>query len=101
MSAIGVETQENGVRIVFEPALAISCARELRDQLDPLLAGSESITFDASRVERTDAAVMQLIAAFVAAARNRRRTYRWESHSTTFRNAASLLGLSDMLEVPT
>jgi anti-anti-sigma regulatory factor len=100
MSAVSIQTQDQSVRIVFDPALSIACARELRDQFDPILSGSESIVFDASRVERIDAAIVQLIAAFVAGARKRHLGYRWESHSSAFRNAASLLGLSDMLEVP-
>jgi anti-anti-sigma regulatory factor len=100
MTAVTVEQQSGEVRLFFEPALGIACARELRDQLDALLARDEKLVLDASRVERIDAATLQLLAAFVAAAQQAKRALRWQAMSTTFRNAAALLDMNTTLEMP-
>jgi anti-anti-sigma regulatory factor len=100
MTAVEVVHQAGEVRLVFEPTLSISGARELRDQLEPLLAGSERLVLDASRVERIDAATLQMLAAFVASAYGAKRDTHWQGMSPAFRNAAALLDLNGLLGVP-
>ena len=52
---------------------------------------------DVSRVERIDAAALQLLAAFVASLEGQRRGAEFVGESATFFQAAKLLGMADTL----
>ena len=54
---------------------------------------------DASRVERLDAAVMQVLLGFCRAARERSLAVTWKNPSPSLQQAVRLLGLEDIFEM--
>lgn len=80
-------------------SLDISGVGELHQQLSKALKGGQAVAFDASQVQRADAAGLQLLAAFCRTARSRGVTVNWRQASEVFTQSASLLGLDDMLAV--
>ena len=78
-------------------SLDISGVGELHRQLSKVLKGGQTVTLDASQVQRADAAGLQLLAAFCQAACSRGVTVTWRQPSEVFELSASLLGLDEML----
>lgn len=83
-----------------EESLDISKAGELHEKLLKALDEGRSVTIDAARVERVDAAMLQMLAAFVLDSRKKSVTFKWKSVSGEFRDSADLLDLAAVLELP-
>lgn len=85
--------------VVLQAEVDIRSVQQLKDQLVAVLAKSrkKAIAVDAGAVERVDAAALQLLAAFVAAAKEHQRPVAWQSPSAAFAKAAADLGLTGPL----
>lgn len=70
----------------------------LKQALAPLLALEEAVTLDVGGIERIDTAGMQLLAAFVRERRAAARAVCLAGRSGALAEAASLLGLSALIE---
>jgi phospholipid transport system transporter-binding protein len=102
-STPGAGTEHKTVSDSF--AVAAECtvadAGLLKIQLAKLLDESGIVTLDISAVQRIDTAGLQVIAAFVRERESRGRLVQWHGHAPALSNAARLLGLSDVLRLPT
>ncbi len=97
MNGVQVVREGNETRIVFEPVLDITSARNLYSELEGALTVAAPLTLDASRVERVDAATLQVLAAFCRAVRAANIEMHWQSISPSLREAAALFDLDEML----
>ena len=99
MDPVRIEHTADTTHVVLEAALGIADARALHEKLGTVLASATSVVLDGSRVERLDAAAMQLLAGFFRSARNRGLAISWQSPSPGIQQAAQLLGLESILEM--
>ncbi|MBD8881943.1 STAS domain-containing protein [Rhodanobacter sp. 7MK24] len=92
--------QHDEVATVVLPAdCRIGAQAVLQAELSEALRGG-AIEFDGSQVERVDTAALQLLVLFRRALDARGGTLSWRSVSTALNDAASLLGLARILELP-
>lgn len=82
-------------------SLDVSLAAGLQRQLQVALDNGMPVRLQAHRVERTDTAILQLLASFMQAARRQGIAVSWERPSAALCRAARLLGLVRALELPT
>ena len=84
--------------------LAADCtvaqADTLKSELERRLQEPAPVTLDVGALQRIDTAGLQLLAAFVRDRRTAGRAVTWRGEAASLTTAASLLGLSDMLELP-
>ncbi|HEY5806325.1 MAG TPA: STAS domain-containing protein [Povalibacter sp.] len=84
--------------------LASSCtvkdASSIKQSLSAFTAHSGQVVIDASGVERVDTAIIQLLYAFVRDRLASDREVQWRTPSVAFLDAARLLGVRDLLNVP-
>lgn len=99
MDPVHIERTAETTQVALEAALGIADARALHEKLGAVLAAKTPVVMDASRVERLDAAVMQVLTAFCRAARERRLTLTWHSPSPVLQQAVRLLGLETVFEM--
>ncbi|NII09224.1 STAS domain-containing protein [Oleiagrimonas sp. C23AA] len=85
--ALGAEVRMSGVGPLQE------ALKNARDSAGP-------VTLDASEVGSVDAAALQLIYVFVEDCRQREIACQWQGVSDAFRQGATLLGLTDKLDLP-
>lgn len=82
-------------------ALSADCtlaeADSLKAALKKLVNVPESVTLDASAVQRIDTAALQLLAAFARDRRLAGRAVDWRGAQQTLEPAAQLLGMREML----
>jgi anti-anti-sigma regulatory factor len=81
----------------LEPILDLRAAEALKRNLEQWLDAGKALAIDASRVSRISTACVQLIAAFVIAARNSGMSLVFESKSPTLEAAFTNLGLSALV----
>ena len=97
------ETEHKTADSVF--AVAAECtvadASSLRSGLAKLLDDSGVVTLDISAVQRIDTAGLQVIATFVRERESHGRQVEWRGTAPALAAAASLLGLSSFLKLPT
>lgn len=96
---VHIEHTADTTHVALEAALGIRDARVLHDKLDAVLAAATAIVVDGSRVERLDAAAVQVLAGFVRAARERGLAFTWQSPSPVLQQAARVLGFESILEM--
>ncbi len=86
-------------------AVAAECtvadASSLKAHLAKLLDDAGTVTLDISAVQRIDTAGLQVIAAFIRERESQGRRVEWRGHAPALWNAAELLGLGDLLKLPT
>ena len=86
-------------------AVAAECtvadASSLKSALAKLLEESGVVTLDISAVQRIDTAGLQVIATFVRERESQGRQVQWQGHAPVLTNAARLLGLGELLKLPT
>lgn len=99
MYPVHIEHTADTTHVVLEAALGIRDTRVLHEKLDAALAAATAIVVDASRVERLDAAAMQVLASFARAARERGLALSWQSPSPVLQQAARVLGFESVLEM--
>lgn len=97
MDPVHISHMADATLVALEASLSITDARQLHKQLSSALTGKTTVTLDASRVERLDAAAMQVLACFCRAARERGLALSWRNISPGFQQAARLLGLESIL----
>jgi anti-anti-sigma regulatory factor len=99
MEPVQIEHTADTTHVALEAALGIRDARLLHEKLGSVLAAATAIVMDGSRVERLDAAAMQVLAGFVRTARERGLALTWQSSSPVLNQAARVLGLEPFLEL--
>lgn len=90
---------EAAARIALPADCRMACVPALRTTLTAALARPAS-ELDGAAVARVDTAALQLLAAFVRAAAERRHPVRWLGASAVLGESAGLLGLAQVLDLP-
>lgn len=98
MDPVHIEHTADTTHVALEAALGIRDARVLHEKLNTALAAA-AIIIDGSRIERLDAAAMQVLAGFTRAARERGLALTWHSPSPVLQQAARVLGFETILEM--
>lgn len=78
----------------------ISCAEQLKEELEEALHQSAAIILEAEAVERADGAALQLLTAFARKIEDTDREFIWEAPSDQLLAAANILGLKEALQLP-
>lgn len=99
MDPAHIEHTADTTHVALEAALGIRDARVLHERLSAALTAATAIVIDGSRIERLDAAVMQVLAGFTRTARERGLALTWHSPSPVLQQAARVLGLEVILEM--
>lgn len=77
--------------------LGIANVTTFREELSAAFEQSGAIEIGAAAVERVDTAGLQLLTAFVAAAKGRGQDVRWKAPSSVFTQTVTTLGLDEAL----
>ncbi|GAB4510856.1 MAG: hypothetical protein Tsb0026_13290 [Sulfuricaulis sp.] len=99
MDPVHIEHTADTTHVVLEAALGIRDARALHEKLGTVLAAATAVVLDGSRVERLDAAAMQVLAGFTRTARERGLALTWQNPSPVLQQAARVLGFESILEM--
>ncbi|MHB8742658.1 MAG: STAS domain-containing protein [Sulfuricaulis sp.] len=99
MDPVHIEHIADTTHVALEAALGIADARKLYSQLSSALTSAMPVVMDGARVERLDAAAMQVLASFCRTARERGLTLSWQNISPELKQAAQLLGLEPFLQM--
>jgi anti-anti-sigma factor len=89
----------NTKTVNLHSVLDISKTSELREQLLDLLESGTPTVLNAAEIERIDAAAMQLLSAYAAAADAAGIKFEWTAVSAALQEAAQLTGLADSLHI--
>lgn len=87
------------MQIPLGDTVNISQVAEIKAQLVEAMASDSGIELDVSKVERVDAAALQLFAAFALDAAAQGQEVDWGMPSEAFLEAAQLTGLSQVLKL--
>ncbi len=98
--AAGAEKSSSGSFAVAAEC-TVADAGSLKTGLAKLLDHSGIVTLDISAVQRIDTAGLQVIATFLRERESHGRQVQWRGDAPAMLNAAKLLGLSDLLKLPT
>ncbi|MDD3764652.1 MAG: STAS domain-containing protein [Nevskiales bacterium] len=79
--------------------LGVEHARDFQEKLAGRVEDARTIVLDAREVSRIHTAAIQLLCIFCQDRRNAGRQTQWRQPSDTLRSAASLLGVSTLLEL--
>lgn len=99
MDPIHIEHTADTTHVVLEAALGIRDARVMYEKLNTVVTTATKVVLDGSRVERLDAAAMQVLAAFARTARDHGLVLTWQSPSPILQQAARVLGFESILEM--
>jgi len=99
MDPVHIEHTADTTHVTLEAALGIADARALHQKLGAALAAATPVVMDASRVERLDAAVMQVLTGFCRAVHERGLALTWQNPSPILQQAVRLLGLEALFEM--
>ena len=83
-----------------EPTIDISAAQALYEHLAAAISNGHEVVINAGDVTRADAAILQVFTAFMLESKAQELSVTWEAVSEAFYNAAQLLGLVDVLDLP-
>ncbi len=87
--------------IECDEVLDISSVAEFHARCLGALKKKQNIMLNASQVDRADTAALQVLSAFIQDANTGKQIVQWEAPSEPLCQSAALLGLSDMLCLPT
>lgn len=87
------------VRMDCGDALSIADVGDLYADLLVLLAEGKTVQFDASKLERIDAAALQTLYAYSKVAASSGSPLIWEQPSEAFHRSAKLLGLAQLMNI--
>ena len=93
MDPIQVEHRSGATHVTLAATVGIAEARVLHETLGLLLLHQTSLEFHSDRLQRIDAAAMQVLAAFCVTVRKRGQRLIWQEPSASLREAVTLLGL--------
>jgi anti-anti-sigma regulatory factor len=97
----GRQTAPDGAAAVVLPAdCRIAAQAALKVQLLDALEQGARVVLDAGEVERVDTAALQLLVLLRRELQARGATLDWRNASAAFNEAAGLLGLARILELP-
>jgi phospholipid transport system transporter-binding protein len=97
----GQEPVADGVAAVVLPAdCRLAAQAALKAELLGALEKDAIVVLDGSRVERVDTAALQLLVLFRRELQARGGTLDWRGASEAMNEAAGLLGLAQILELP-
>lgn len=99
MDPVHIEHTADTTHVALEAALGIADARTLYVRLGSALTSATPVVVDGTRVERLDAAAMQVLACFCRTARERGLALSWQNISPELQQAARLLGLESILQM--
>jgi ABC-type transporter Mla MlaB component len=105
-AVVSKPAKQSGVNetIAATVVLPVQClmrdAVDLKLQLLPQLEAEDTVQIDVSKVERIDASVMQVLLAFVRDRTQRQRQVEWLGMNDVIAEAARLLGLQSVLQLP-
>ncbi|MHB8698254.1 MAG: STAS domain-containing protein [Sulfuricaulis sp.] len=99
MDPVHIEHTADTTHVALEAALGIADARTLYSQLGSAFTRAMPVVMDGTRVERLDAAAMQVLACFCRTARERGLALSWRNISPELKQAAQLLGLEPILQM--
>ena len=99
MDPVQIEQTADATHVTLEAVFGVTDARSLYDKLGAALAGTAPIVVDGTRVERVDAAAMQILAIFCRTARERGLALEWRKPSAGLQQAAQILGLQSIFEM--
>ncbi|MCR4301961.1 MAG: STAS domain-containing protein [Sulfuricaulis sp.] len=97
MDPVHIEQTANTTHVALEATLGIQDAHVLHEKLGTVLTAAKTVVMDGSRVERLDAAVMQVLASFARSARERGLALSWRSPSPVLQQAVRVLGFESIL----
>lgn len=83
--------------VVLAAEARLSSITVLQAALQSARDAAGPLQLDASRVERTDAATLQLLYMFAQDCRHRQVAWQWTAASDAFRHAVHLLGMAEAL----
>jgi len=86
--------------VVLPPDCRIATQAALKAELLGALEHDAIVALDGSQVERVDTAALQLLVLFRRELQARGGTLDWHGTSEAFNEAAGLLGLTRLLELP-
>lgn len=91
-------TGKTSLRVLrLKAQLGIREAVDLKTQLGSLLESGRGVVLDASKVEKVDTSIMQLLTAFYRSAKTQGIEVKWKNPSDRMLRSAELLGLSTPL----
>ena len=91
--------QPVGATVVLPPDCRMAAQAALQAELVAALPGG-AVVLDGSQVERVDTAALQLLVLLRRALDGRGGTLAWQGSSAALNDAAGLLGLAKILELP-
>src|SRR5262245_265571 len=89
-----------GVPVTLPSHCSVKDAADLKMTLCAFASEPRCVTLDLGNVERIDTAVMQLLCAFMRERRGHGRAVAWQGDSAAVREAARLLGVEPILDLP-
>jgi len=87
-------------RVVLASGCVLKDAAALKQSLCQHLRTAAEVSIDVGSVERIDTSTLQLLCAFVRDRAARQAKVEWVGNSRALREAARLLGVEAMLELP-
>jgi anti-anti-sigma regulatory factor len=87
-------------KVLLGTSCTIEDVAQLRTDLSAHLAANKPIIIDASRLERIDAAGVQLLAAFAIDCLEQGIAFAWKQRPAVLEEAIRLLGLAALMESP-
>ena len=99
MDPVQIEQTADTTHVTLAAVFGVTDARLLYDRLCAALDSATSLVMDGGRVERVDAAAMQILANFCRTARERGLVLAWHNPSADLQQAAQMLGLQNMLAI--
>ncbi len=100
MASTGKRRKSRDCRVALGEHLVIGAAADLHAQLAGALSEPAVVVLDAAAVSRLDTCGLQLLHAFVEARGHDNHEWRWDNVGDGLREAAALLGMQRMLQLP-
>jgi ABC-type transporter Mla MlaB component len=100
MESVNLTCHPDRTEIVLKGMLDVGETRAVYGRLGEALTRALPVELRAQELERIDTAGMQLLIAFVRAAREHGLQPSWRGISPALTSGAQLLGLSEALELP-
>ncbi len=95
------DTEAGGGEFAVAAECTVADAGSLKTGLTKLLDTSGIVTLDISAVQRIDTAGLQVIATFLRERESHGRQVQWRGSAPAMLSAAKLLGLNELLKLPT
>jgi len=92
---------ENKAHLIkLNSVLTIRDVSELMEELNNISADQTELVFESDNIEKIDAAALQLLSGFYLFSIDAGKKVTWQEPSETFCHAAELLGLKEIINLP-